>query len=100
MEGSAFRLWVEEEGQGLVEYALIFTLIVLVAIISMGSVAVSVSHDYSEAANKMTSVRAPASWSGDHVEGSPGADSTQSGWSVTNPVQNNVANNVARSGSE
>ncbi len=44
------RLWKEEEGQDLTEYALLLVLISLVAIVAMSSVGVAISNVFSNAA--------------------------------------------------
>jgi pilus assembly protein Flp/PilA len=49
------RLWQEEEGQDLVEYALLLVLIALAAIGSMRTVASAISTVFSNAAVNMTS---------------------------------------------
>ena len=48
------RLWQEEEGQDLVEYALLLVLMSLAAIGSIGGLANAVNNTFSNAANKVT----------------------------------------------
>ncbi len=50
MKNHLMRLWKEEEGQDLTEYALLLVLISLVAIVAMSSVGVAVSKVFSNAA--------------------------------------------------
>lgn len=50
-----FRLWKEEEGQDLVEYALLVVLIALGAIAAMNSLASAISDAFSNAAVNLTS---------------------------------------------
>ena len=50
------RLWQEEEGQDLVEYALLDVLIALFAIAGMGQLATAVSSVFSQAATNLTTV--------------------------------------------
>jgi len=49
------RLWKEEEGQDLTEYALLMVLIALVAIVSMKTLGQTVSNVFSNAAVNLTS---------------------------------------------
>jgi pilus assembly protein Flp/PilA len=49
------RLWREEEGQDLVEYALLLVLIALVAIAAITTVGKAVSNVFSNAATNLTS---------------------------------------------
>jgi pilus assembly protein Flp/PilA len=49
-----FRLWKEEEGQDLTEYALLLVLIALAAITSMKSVATAINGVFSTAAASLT----------------------------------------------
>jgi len=49
------RLWQEEEGQDLVEYALLVVLVGLAAIGAMGSLAAAISKAFSSAAQNLTS---------------------------------------------
>jgi pilus assembly protein Flp/PilA len=49
------RLWEEEKGQDLVEYALLLVLISLGAVVSMRSLASAISDAYSNAAGNLTS---------------------------------------------
>jgi pilus assembly protein Flp/PilA len=49
------RLWKEEEGQDLVEYALLVVLISLGAVASMRTLAKAVSDAFSNAAGNLTS---------------------------------------------
>ena len=48
------RLWKEEEGQDLTEYALLIVLISLVAIASMKAVGTTISNVFSNAAANLT----------------------------------------------
>jgi pilus assembly protein Flp/PilA len=49
------RLWQEEEGQDLVEYALLVVLIALGAIVAMKSLASAISDAFSNAGANLTS---------------------------------------------
>jgi len=49
------RLWKEEEGQDLTEYALLMVLIALVAIASMKTLGTTVSNVFSNAAQNLVS---------------------------------------------
>ena len=48
------RLWQEEEGQDLVEYALLVVLISLAAIVAMNNLASGISDAFSNAAANLT----------------------------------------------
>lgn len=48
------RLWAEEEGQDLVEYALLVVLVALGAVVAMQSLASAVSDAFSNASANMT----------------------------------------------
>jgi pilus assembly protein Flp/PilA len=48
------RLWKEEEGQDLTEYALLMVLIALVAIASMKTLGTTISNVFSNAAGNLT----------------------------------------------
>jgi pilus assembly protein Flp/PilA len=48
------RLWKEEEGQDLTEYALLMVLIALVAIASMQTLGTTISNVFSNAAGNLT----------------------------------------------
>jgi Flp pilus assembly pilin Flp len=48
------RLWVEESGQDLVEYALLVVLVALGAVVAMQSLASAISDAFSNAAANMT----------------------------------------------
>ncbi len=50
MKNHLMRLWKEEEGQDVVEYALLLVLITLVAVAAMTSVGVAVNKVFSNAA--------------------------------------------------
>ena len=52
------RLWQEEEGQDLVEYALLVVLIALGAIVAMKSLASAISDAFSNAGANLTSAAA------------------------------------------
>jgi pilus assembly protein Flp/PilA len=54
MKNLLMRLWREEEGQDVVEYALLLVLISLIAILSMQAVGVAVSNVFSNAAANLT----------------------------------------------
>lgn len=49
------RLWTEESGQDLVEYALLVVLISLAAVVSMRSLANAISDSFSNASANLTS---------------------------------------------
>jgi pilus assembly protein Flp/PilA len=49
------RLWREEDGQDLVEYGLLVTLIGLASMISIKTLASAISNVFSSAANSLTS---------------------------------------------
>jgi len=49
------RLWKEEDGQDLTEYALLMVLIALVAIVSMQTLGQTISNVFSNAAVNLTS---------------------------------------------
>ena len=48
------RLWKDEEGQDLVEYALLVVLISLAAVLAMGNLASGISDAFSNAAANLT----------------------------------------------
>jgi pilus assembly protein Flp/PilA len=48
------RLWKEEEGQDLVEYALLVVLIALAAIVAMQGLASAISDAFANAASNLT----------------------------------------------
>ena len=48
------RLWRDDEGQDLVEYALLVVLVALAAVAAMGTLASSVSTAFSNAGAKLT----------------------------------------------
>lgn len=48
------RLWKEEEGQDLTEYALLMVLIALVAIVSMQTLGQTISNVFSNASQNLT----------------------------------------------
>jgi len=48
------RLWQEEEGQDLAEYALLLVLLSLAAVASLGILANAINNVFSAAANSMT----------------------------------------------
>jgi Flp pilus assembly pilin Flp len=54
MEMVIKRLWNEEEGQDLTEYALIIVLISLIAITSMNTIGQSISNVFANAAANLT----------------------------------------------
>ncbi|MEJ2006948.1 MAG: Flp family type IVb pilin [Acidobacteriota bacterium] len=47
------RLWQEEEGQDLTEYALLLVLIALVAIVAVGQLGSVVNHIFNEAGSNL-----------------------------------------------
>jgi pilus assembly protein Flp/PilA len=55
MDATLRRLWKEEEGQDLTEYALLMVLISLVAVASMKTVGTTISNVFSNAAANLTS---------------------------------------------
>ena len=54
MKNLLARLWQEEEGQDLTEYALLVVLVGLGSILAMGSLASAISDAFSKAAANMT----------------------------------------------
>ncbi len=54
MQNLLNRLWRDEEGQDLVEYALLVTLIALAAIVSMKTVASAISAIFQSASTSLT----------------------------------------------
>ena len=54
MKNLLMRLWHEEEGQDLTEYALMLVLISLVAIVSMSTLGEAVSNAFDNAATNLT----------------------------------------------
>ncbi len=55
MDATLKRLWKEEEGQDLTEYALLMVLIALVAIASMQTLGTTISNVFSNATTVLTS---------------------------------------------
>lgn len=55
MKNLVRRLWKEEEGQDLVEYALLVVLVALGAVVAMRTLASAISNAFSSAAANMTS---------------------------------------------
>lgn len=55
MKALVSRLWKEEEGQDLTEYALVVVLVALGSVAAMGSLAQSISQAFSSAALNLTS---------------------------------------------
>jgi len=53
MKNPMKRLWQEEEGQDLVEYALLLVLLALAAIGSIGGVATAINNAFSSAAKNL-----------------------------------------------
>jgi len=49
------RLWQEEDGQDLVEYALLVVLVALAAVTAMSSLASNISSAFANASSKLTS---------------------------------------------
>ena len=54
MKNLMIRLWKEEEGQDLTEYALLLALLSLAAIGSLGTLASAINNVFSEAASNLT----------------------------------------------
>ena len=54
MTGLLNRLWQEEEGQDLTEYALLLVLIALAAIVVMGTLVSAINNVFSTAASNLT----------------------------------------------
>jgi pilus assembly protein Flp/PilA len=54
MKNFMVRLWKEEEGQDLTEYALLLVLIALAAITVMGTLGSAINNVFSAAASKLT----------------------------------------------
>jgi Flp pilus assembly pilin Flp len=54
MKNLFVRLWQEEEGQDLVEYALLLVLMALAAIGSIGGLATAVNNTFKNAATNLT----------------------------------------------
>jgi len=90
----AFRLWHEEEGQGVAEYALILVLITLVAIVSTRNIAAAASRIYSGAAHTFAYAQAHGQPGKDSVGGSGQRGWSQSGAGNPFPIQNDATNNV------
>ena len=49
------RLWMEDQGQDLIEYALLIALIALAAVVGMGSLATSINTEFSNLGQDLTS---------------------------------------------
>jgi pilus assembly protein Flp/PilA len=49
------RLWYEEEGQDLIEYALLVALVALAAAVGMNSLATSINTEFSNLGTSLTS---------------------------------------------
>jgi pilus assembly protein Flp/PilA len=54
MKNVLARLWKEEEGQDLTEYALLLVLLALAAIASLGTLANAINNVFSQAATNLT----------------------------------------------
>jgi pilus assembly protein Flp/PilA len=54
MKNLLMRLWKEEEGQDLTEYALLLVLVALAAIGSLGTLASAINNVFGAAANNLT----------------------------------------------
>ena len=54
MKKTLLRLWKEEEGQDLVEYALLLVLLSLAAIASLGTLATAINGVFSQAVKNLT----------------------------------------------
>jgi pilus assembly protein Flp/PilA len=55
MKKHLLRLWKEEEGQDLTEYALLLVLIALAAVVVMGTLGSAINNVFSTAASQLTS---------------------------------------------
>jgi pilus assembly protein Flp/PilA len=53
MKATLYRLWREEEGQDLVEYALLIVLVALGAVVAMRSLASAISNAFNNAAENL-----------------------------------------------
>jgi pilus assembly protein Flp/PilA len=53
MKNMLARLWKEEEGQDLTEYALLLVLVALAAIGSLGTLATAINNTFSKAASNL-----------------------------------------------
>lgn len=60
MKNLLIRLWKEEDGQDLTEYALLLVLVALGAIASMHTLANAISDVFGNAVNNLASAAAPA----------------------------------------
>ncbi len=102
MEDLAVRMWQDEEGQAVVEYALLLILVSLVAVSSMKNLASTVSIAFSDASADITGVYAPAWTSGDPLsrtgQAGGGGASSQFGLAMHSGTQgefnNSNVNNV------
>ena len=54
MKNFMLRVWKEEEGQDLTEYALLLVLVALAAITAMGTLANAIKNTFSSAASNLT----------------------------------------------
>jgi pilus assembly protein Flp/PilA len=54
MKSLLVRLWKQDEGQDLVEYALLLALLVLVAVATLGTLANAVKNVFTNAASNLT----------------------------------------------
>ena len=54
MKNLMIRLWKEEEGQDLTEYALLLVLLSLAAIATLGTLAKAINSGFNEAAGNLT----------------------------------------------
>jgi pilus assembly protein Flp/PilA len=54
MKKHLLRLWKEEEGQDLTEYALLLVLLSLAAVASLGTLANAINNTFSTAASNLT----------------------------------------------
>jgi len=97
MEELAVRLWKDEDGQSVVEYALLLVLVSLVAVSSMKSLATTVSTVFSDATGDITGYLAPAQMGGNQVsstgQASEGGTSSQLGWGIDSGTQTKFNNN-------
>jgi pilus assembly protein Flp/PilA len=54
MKNVLMRLWKEEEGQDLTEYALLLTLVALAAVVSLGKLATAINTVFGNAVTQLT----------------------------------------------
>lgn len=79
----AIRLWIEDEGQGLAEYVLVLALMSFLSIISMKTVASTLSELYTDTAGRVSRVYVPATENHDHEDRSRQSNrADRAGWSA------------------